>query len=211
MKADLHTHTNYSPCSPMSAETLLKTAHKKGLDIIAITDHNKINGALKARRINPYKDLKIIIGCEKKCEYGELLIYNLKKMIKSSKFQDILREAREQKAKVFIAHPTDYLRFNNKWKKMNDSFLKSVDGIESVNGRNIFNQTAINIAKSKGLKAVAGSDAHYPKELGNTYIEYDKNLWKEIDAKRIRIIHKNNLFNKLKLLMSSFLNKWVLK
>jgi len=29
----------------MSAETLLKTAHKKGLDIIAITDHNKINGA----------------------------------------------------------------------------------------------------------------------------------------------------------------------
>lgn len=41
-KADLHIHSVLSPCGSleMSPQNVMKTAHEKGLDIIAITDHN---------------------------------------------------------------------------------------------------------------------------------------------------------------------------
>lgn len=209
MKADLHVHTHHSPCSDLSVKELLDTAQRKGLNAVGITDHNTIKGGLEAARINPYPDLKVIIGCEKKCEYGELLIYNLKKEIVSKKFKDIIKEAREQKALVFISHPTDYVRFNNKWRKFSDDYLKSVDGIEVYNGRNLFNNLANKLYNKKRLKGVAGSDAHYKEEVGNTCVVYKKNLWKEVLERRTVFTHKNNMINKLKYLVKSFAFKWL--
>jgi predicted metal-dependent phosphoesterase TrpH len=193
----------------MSTEELIRTAQRRGLNIIAVTDHNTIKGAREAKKKNTYPDLKIIIGCEKKCEYGELLIYNLKKEIKSDKFKNIIKEARKQKALVFIAHPTDYIRFNNAWKKLSKDYLQSVDGIEVYNGRNVFNNLSRKLYNKEGLKGVAGSDAHYAEEIGNTYVEYNKNLWKEIKERKARFVHENSLIKKFKFLIKSFINKWL--
>lgn len=209
MKADIHIHTKYSACSNAKIKDVLKTAQRKGLNTIAIMDHNTIKGALIAKKTNPYPDLDIIVGCEKKCEYGELLIYNLKKEIKSNKFIDILKEARKQKAYVFIAHPFDWIRFNNKWKNFNRKIIGSIDGIEVLNGRNLFNNKSEKLYNNSTLKGVAGSDAHYTEEIGNTYVKYNKDLWKEIFKKKVNFVSFNRTYNKLKYLIKSFINKWI--
>ena len=201
MKADLHVHTNYSPCSKAMVEDVIKAAKMKGLDTIAVTDHNTIKGALMAKRKS--KGLNIIIGCEKKCEYGELLLYNLKNEITSRKFSEIVNEARKQDAFIFIAHPTDFIRFNNKWKRLDNETLKLVDGVEYYNGRNLFNKAALKLSKH----GVAGSDGHYAEEVGNTYVIYSKDLWKEIMGNKAKYFHKNSIFSKIKYLIKSFLNK----
>ncbi|MBN1923533.1 MAG: PHP domain-containing protein [Nanoarchaeota archaeon] len=206
MKADLHVHTEYSPCSKTKIKDVLIAAVKAGLDTIAVTDHNTIKGALLTKKLS--KDVKVIIGCEKKCEYGELLIYGLKKEIKSKKFTGIIKEARKQGAKIFISHPIDYARFPNMWKKLNDEVFKLVDGVELYNGRNLFNKRVKRIAENKKLAGVAGSDAHYSEELGNTYVIYKKDLWKEVISNKASYYHNNNVLNKLKYLLKSFLLKW---
>ncbi len=207
MKADLHIHTNYSSCAKQSVEDVLKTARKRGLDVIAITDHNTIKGAIEAKKKNKYKKLKVIVGCEQKCEYGELLIYNLKKEIKSHKFKEIVKEARKQKAYIFIAHPIDYIRFNNMWKRLDKKTLSLVDGIEVKNGRNLFNSNVAKLKEKMGLKGVAGSDAHFSEEIGNTYVEFKKNLWKEIMEGEVRFYHDHSTINKITHLIKSFLRK----
>jgi predicted metal-dependent phosphoesterase TrpH len=50
MKYDLHTHSKYSADGFLEPEKIVETAMRKGLSGIAITDHNTINGALKAKR-----------------------------------------------------------------------------------------------------------------------------------------------------------------
>jgi len=58
--ADLHTHTHYSgfnkaffipyPESVTPPERMVDAAVKKGLDVLCITDHDEIEGALRAQR-----------------------------------------------------------------------------------------------------------------------------------------------------------------
>ncbi|VVB76036.1 phosphatase YcdX [Candidatus Tiddalikarchaeum anstoanum] len=211
MKADLHVHTYYSSCSKAKINDILKSAQRKGMDVIAITDHNTIRGALEAKRVNPYTDLRIIIGVEKKCEYGELLIYNVKKEIVSKKFADILKDAKKQNCFVFIAHPFDFFRFTTKWSNFEENVLGSVDGIEVFNGRNAFNYKSKSLYEKSGLKGVAGSDSHFPEEIGNAYVEYKNDLWNEILSRKAEFRIKNMFINKIKYLLKSFFNKWFLR
>ena len=57
-KYDLHIHTEYSRCSNLKPEILLKLAKKLKFDGIAVTDHNTIKGSLAVKRLNKDKDLK---------------------------------------------------------------------------------------------------------------------------------------------------------
>ena len=55
-KYDLHIHTNYSSCSRINPKKLLKIAKKRGLDGIAITNHNTIQGGLEVKKLNKDKN-----------------------------------------------------------------------------------------------------------------------------------------------------------
>lgn len=80
MKADLHTHTNYSD-GILTPEELLQKANSYGLKAIAITDHDTIEGALIAQKISNKYDIEVIISSEFSCyENGKeyhILGYNL--------------------------------------------------------------------------------------------------------------------------------------
>ena len=60
MKYDLHNHTNHSPCSNLKPEILLKFVEKRGMNGIAVTDHNTIKGALEVKKLNKDKDFEVI-------------------------------------------------------------------------------------------------------------------------------------------------------
>ena len=73
LKYDLHVHTNYSKCSNMKLEVLLKTAKKRGLNGIAVTAHNTIEGALKAKKLNKDRNFEVIVGEEVSTAQGDVL------------------------------------------------------------------------------------------------------------------------------------------
>lgn len=75
MKADLHIHTKYSD-GIYSVQEIINLAKARNLDVIAITDHDVLKGALEAQSYQN-DDLRIIIGMELSTEYNDESIHIL--------------------------------------------------------------------------------------------------------------------------------------
>jgi len=71
--ADLHLHTIYSYDGTASLSAVLNRAKQLGLDVIAITDHDEIAGALKALEIASSYNVEVIPGIEITTADGDLL------------------------------------------------------------------------------------------------------------------------------------------
>ena len=79
VKVDLHVHTVYSPDSLITPEDLVYYAKKAGLNAVAVTDHNRVEGALKiAKEIT---DLLIIPGIEVSSGNGHIVGLNVREVI----------------------------------------------------------------------------------------------------------------------------------
>ena len=65
-KADMHVHTLYSDGTASIADVLDHVEHATDLDLIAITDHERIDGALRARELHAAGDFSfgLVIGEE---------------------------------------------------------------------------------------------------------------------------------------------------
>ncbi|MFQ5406495.1 MAG: PHP domain-containing protein [Candidatus Micrarchaeia archaeon] len=181
MKIDFHVHTKHSPDSFSDPKRLVKAARRKGLDAIAVTDHNSFDGVEEvkkaAKKIAP--NLLVIGGTEFLTDKGEVLGLFLKKPLKSKpgeRFEKVCREIRGQKGLVAIPHPFDSFRSSRiRLEKLPLKLLKSVDAIEVYNSRVMnwkSNERALVFASEHGLAAIAGSDAHFLFELGTscTYV-----------------------------------------
>jgi len=73
--ADLHLHTIYSYDGTASISAVLSRAKELGLDVIAITDHDEIRGALKAMELASNYGVEVIPGIEITTAEGDLLAY----------------------------------------------------------------------------------------------------------------------------------------
>ena len=71
--ADLHLHTIYSYDGTASLSAVLNRAKQLGLDVIAITDHDEIRGAVKALELAPNYGVEVIPGIEITTADGDLL------------------------------------------------------------------------------------------------------------------------------------------
>lgn len=60
---DLHIHTTYSDGWLSPNEVLLRSV-QNGVDVIAITDHNTIKGAIEAKALSKQYEIEVIIGIE---------------------------------------------------------------------------------------------------------------------------------------------------
>lgn len=66
MKADLHIHTCLSPCGDldMSPRNIIRIAKERGLQMIAITDHNSMRNVRVCMELGERQDIYVIPGCE---------------------------------------------------------------------------------------------------------------------------------------------------
>ncbi|MHC1632100.1 MAG: PHP domain-containing protein [Methanotrichaceae archaeon] len=170
MNYDLHIHSIYSSDGVLDPKKIVKIAMKRGLDGIAITDHNTIKGGRKAKKYET-KDFKVIVGSEIMTAKGEIIGLFLSKEIKSKDVQDVISEIKDQNGIIVIPHPFDELRHSAFHPTEEDA--KFIDCIESFNSRCIFqkyNKNAIKFAKKHDLMIIAGSDAHFSNEIGNAGI-----------------------------------------
>jgi predicted metal-dependent phosphoesterase TrpH len=140
---------------------------RKGIDRIAITDHNEIKGALEAKKLDPER---VIVGEEIATTRGELLGYFMSEWIPPGlEPMAAIERLREQGAVISAAHPFDSHRTYH-WKPDElEALLPYLDAIETFNARCIFsapNRQAASFARNNGMLEIVGSDAHSLFELG---------------------------------------------
>lgn len=167
MLYELHTHTESSPDSLLAPATLVRAARAKGLDRLAVTDHNVIGGAWEARRLAPEL---IIVGEEIMTTQGELLGYFMQAEIpRGLTPAETLERLKAQGAVISVSHPFDRLR-RGAWREADlAAILPYVDALEVFNSRCIYpddNARALAFARENAKLGTVGSDAHAAMELG---------------------------------------------
>jgi len=162
VKFDLHIHSKYSYDSLLRPDTIIRISKKKGLDGVAVTDHNTIKGGIEASKVNKDDDFVVIVGSEIKTEYGDVIGLFLTDEIRSRVFVDVVDEIRDQGGLTVLAHPF------RKGIVFPRDLLGHVDLIEGFNARSPknLNQKAIELARDCRIPVTAGSDAHLGFEIG---------------------------------------------
>jgi len=79
--ADLHIHTSYSKDGTASVTDVLQRAKEVELDVIAITDHDEIRGALEAQNLASKYGVEVISGIEITTAEGDLLALFVDKLV----------------------------------------------------------------------------------------------------------------------------------
>ena len=171
-KVDLHSHTIYSKDCLTRPEAAIARARSIGLDKLAITEHDNLAGALRAKALAP--DL-IIVGEEIMTTHGELIAYFVQEEVpRGLSPLETVRRLRAQGAVISIPHPLDSLRGSAMGMANVLEVIDQVDALEVRNARCVRpqdNLAALALAQQHGLLTTAGSDAHIPFELGHCYVE----------------------------------------
>ena len=172
LKADLHSHTHYSRDSIISPERYVQRCLALGIDCVAVTEHNNIEGALAVLKLAPFK---VIIAEEIKTSHGELTGLFLREPVPPDLSpEETIERIKAQGGLVSLPHPFDRIRREPLRDHARERILKQLDIIEVYNSRTTFqrdNERARRLAEELGLPMGAGSDAHSPWELGTTYVE----------------------------------------
>jgi predicted metal-dependent phosphoesterase TrpH len=193
MKLDAHVHTQASGMTKIwpldrviresynTPEQAYRLAKARGMDLVAITDHDQIAGALSLAH---YPD--VIVGCEVSAQFpGEPVQAHLGVLdITEAQFAEIQRRRHD------VAELLPYLRAEGIFTILNHvasqvngrmtaahiaALVPWVDAFEVINGSRLPSQncTAMSLAHAHHKASVAGSDAHTGRGIGRTYTIVD--------------------------------------
>jgi predicted metal-dependent phosphoesterase TrpH len=170
---DLHCHTSASFDSLARVEAVVKAAAERGLTHLAITDHDRIDAALRVRDHAP-AGLTVIIGEEINTADGDLIAIFLTEAVSPGMSAvETIAAVREQGGLVGVPHPYDGLRgFGRKSGTRLESIAGLVDWMEAHNARVLggkANEKAALFAREHSLPGIAASDAHTVVEVGVSY------------------------------------------
>lgn len=170
---ELHCHSSASFDSLAPPERLVTKARRIGLTHLAITDHERIDGALRARDLAG-DDLTVIVGEEVRSAHGDLIGLFLEHVVPPGlSAAETAAAIRAQGGIVGLPHPFDGFRHSGGARagdggRLLDELAMLVDYVEVHNARAVgsANPRAAEFAQRHGLPGVAASDAHSVMELG---------------------------------------------
>ena len=202
-KADTHVHCNYSgfnhlgilkfPESVISAETQVDDARRRGLSVLAITDHNDTAGAFIAQKYaKQFDDIEVIVGDEIMTDQGEVIglwLTETPKMFMSP--EETVDVIHEQGGIAIAPHPFS-VHVDGMQEKI---FDVPIEGFEVMNGghpdrySNWFAQKIMDAYPGKWAP-MAGSDAHSLWTAGCCWTEFPGTTAEEF---RQAILHKKTV------------------
>ncbi len=167
---DLHMHTSASHDCRSDPAEVVRRARNIGLDRIAITDHNEIDGALAAHELDPEL---VIVGEEVRTSEGLDLIglWLERRIPPGGSFREVADAIHAQGGIVYVPHPFDAHRGTTE--AFLDDLVDCIDAVEAFNARihdKRRNARAAEWASRHGLPAGAGSDAHTTGEIGRARV-----------------------------------------
>jgi predicted metal-dependent phosphoesterase TrpH len=181
--ADLHVHTNHSDGAD-SVNDVLTWAARIGLDVIAITDHDTIEGAIIAAELARVRTgPEVIVGEEVSSGEGHILGLFLKqRVVPDMSAAETVAAIHEQGGLAIAAHPywrTSNLDYRGRVYGLGDRVAElPFDAVEVINGGFTPRMLGANrragwVADALGRTPVGGSDAHVRHALGWAHTRFD--------------------------------------
>jgi predicted metal-dependent phosphoesterase TrpH len=175
-KADLHVHSLYSDGTATLQEILDWVEHETDLDLVAITDHERIDGALRAREIHAEGDyhFELAIGEEVTTRRGHILALFVDERIPALRpLAETLERIHDAGGIAIAAHPMAPLGLSS-------AALRGLHGeakpARRLDGIELFNPSmagrVARVARHRlndellQLPAVGFSDAHIVESVG---------------------------------------------
>jgi predicted metal-dependent phosphoesterase TrpH len=171
VKADLHVHTIYSKDSIIKPKELIYYAKRSGLNAVAVTDHNNVEGAFKIAKENP--DFLIIPGMEVSSLNGHIVALNVAERVPRDLSADETVKSIHEAGGIAIAcHPFAWLKGS-----IGKYVTAKFDAVEALNASafpfSMASKKAGELAERLRLPRVAGTDAHYGPVIGRAYTLID--------------------------------------
>jgi predicted metal-dependent phosphoesterase TrpH len=186
LTADLHIHTSCSKDGESSVAQVLATAAAVGIDVIAITDHDTMDGYQIAREIA--SEVLVIPGVEVSTKDGHLIALGVTTAPEPGMpVLDTITKVHQAGGVTILPHPFHRYRHGAALKCF--EAFGAADAIEVYNSRYVIphaNQRAMRLARKMGKPAVAGSDAHNARFIGygRTLIDAEKDIGSILHAIR---------------------------
>ncbi|WGI18081.1 PHP domain-containing protein [Methanonatronarchaeum sp. AMET-Sl] len=188
LKVDPHVHSEDSFDGKEPVELIIEQAADIDIDVIVITDHNKIDNSLKGCELaEDIEDLMVIPGIEISTRHGHLLGIGIDKRIPSGlPINETVRRIREEGGVAIIPHPFQKSRHGVRKKNIDEC-----DAIETLNAwffTGIQNKRARKFAEKHGYTKIGASDAHSLGTIGKCYTEItfeDKKSLSEVEIQEV--------------------------
>jgi predicted metal-dependent phosphoesterase TrpH len=177
LRMDPHIHTLASD-GISDVEAILEAAITRGLDAIAIADHERIDAALAARDIAEGRGLpiEVIVGEEVTTRNGHLVGLWLRKRIRPwHSMKRSIAMIHEQGGLAIVAHPLPpypLCASEGTIRRLMDEadpiyHPDALEGFNPTTARMRWSRKAAALAEELGIAAVAGSDAHAAAKVGS--------------------------------------------
>lgn len=175
-KADLHLHTNLGD-GTASPRRVLEVAKRRGLKVIAITDHDHFEGAKHVQELidREGSDIEMIWGCEVTAREGHFLGLFMNQRVKFlSHVEGAIDAIKEQGGLCIIPHPMGRLVPSLSRRKIEELLTRGypIDGIEIYNPSPANAGARAQVRKLNeqwGFAATGSSDAHFWQHIGAGY------------------------------------------
>ncbi|NTU71557.1 MAG: CehA/McbA family metallohydrolase [Coriobacteriia bacterium] len=176
-KADIHIHSNHSDGLASVPQIMDYVQSKTDLGVIAITDHNTLEGARYARSMADYYDFDVVVGEEVSSRQGHILGLFIEEEVRPGmSASDTVRAIEEQGGIAVIAHPFSakgvfgpggrnmFTAAANEWAFHAFEVYNSLPFLVWANS-----MAAKTLAGGRGVAATGGSDAHVLEAVGRGY------------------------------------------
>lgn len=176
-KADLHIHSDQSDGLASPEQIVEYAATRTDLRVIAVTDHNSIEGGLRAAAAaSAYPNVDVIVGAEITSKWGHILGLFLTEDIPAGlSAAETISRINEQGGIAVIAHPFANKAFGpfglkSLGQRIDEVVFQAVEVYNSSPYLIRANRLAAKaFGHGQGIAATGGSDAHVLKAIGTGY------------------------------------------
>lgn len=170
IRLDPHVHTAASYDADGTVHEVLGYCHNRGVDAVAITDHDTTVGARRALAASHWYDVLVIPGVEVSTADGHVLGLGLtERPPVGDPLSATVDWIRDRDGLAIVPHPFQISRHGVRRRDLADC-----DGLEAFNAWSVTgvqNRRAAAYAARHGYPALGGSDAHEPSMVGRGITE----------------------------------------